>query len=158
PIVDNPNADGDRTIVLQLSNASLPAVLGNPSQAVVTIVDDEQTLRFAALGFSVLENKGPAVVTVERHGNPVGTLTATFATVNGTATAPADYTAVTKTLTFGPGVRTQTVSIPIVNDTLIEGNETFDVRLTSLALTGAAGDVDFAAAGCATFVTHAQCA
>jgi hypothetical protein len=160
PIVDNAAAGGDKTIVLSLSNPSLPAVLGNPSQVVVTIVDDEQTLKFGALGFSVVENKGPAVVTVERRGAAVGTLLVDFATVTGTATAPADYTAVTRTLTFAANVRSQTVSIPVVNDTLIEGNETFDVRLSNPRFSPpTAATVAFAPTTCTTFVVGppAQC-
>ncbi len=97
----------------------------------VTIVDDEQTLKFAALGFSVVENRGPASITVERLGVATGTVLVNFNTVNGTATSPGDYTAVARTLTFGPGVRTVTVPVTIVNDSLIEGNETFDVRLSA---------------------------
>ncbi len=153
PVVDNALAEGDKTIVLRLFNPSLPAVLGTPSQSVVTIVDDEQTVKFGALGFSVVENKGPAVITVERHGAAVGTLLVDFATVNGTATAPGDYTAVTRTLTFAATVRGQTVSIPVVNDTLIEGNETFDVRLSNPRFSPPiAATVAFAPTTCTTFV------
>ncbi len=55
-----------------------------------------------------------------------------MATGNGTATAPADYTAVSQTVSFAAGdTANKTVSIPIVDDALVEGNETMIVALNS---------------------------
>ncbi len=151
-IVDNALADGNRTIVLSLSLPSAGA-LGTPSQATVTIMDDEQTLSFATLGFSTLESAASAVITINRLGTPTGTLLVDFATVDGTATAPADYTAVAKTLTFAAGVRAMTVSVPIVKDMLVEGNETFNVRLGNPRFSPASAvPVAFVPATCGTFV------
>jgi hypothetical protein len=53
-----------------------------------------------------------------------------FATANGSATAPADYGASAGTLTFGPGEDTKTVTVPIVNDSIAEGDENFFVDLS----------------------------
>ena len=39
------------------------------------------------------------------------------------ATAGSDYTSTSGTLTFAPGTTTQTITVPITNDTLFEGNE-----------------------------------
>ena len=57
-----------------------------------------------------------------------------YATANGTATAGSDYTATSGTLTFNPGVTSQTISVPIINDTAVEGNETFTVTLSDPAM------------------------
>jgi hypothetical protein len=118
----------------------------------VTIGDDEQSVRFASPGFSVLENKGPAQIVVERLGTPTGTLVVDFATANGTAIAPADYTAVSRALSFGPNVRTLTVPITIVNDSLVEGNETLTLQLSNPRFLVPGPPVAIASANCATFV------
>lgn len=39
--------------------------------------------------------------------------------------APADYTALTRILTFTPSNLTIDVPVPILNDDIVEGNETF---------------------------------
>ncbi len=70
---------------------------------------------------------------------PIGTNTATvqFATANGTATQPGDFTSNSGPLTFSaasPGPRTVTVAV--VGDAVDEANETFFVNLTSPACTG----------------------
>ena len=153
-IVDNGAAQGPRTFTLQLSNPTPPgaATLGPPSQAVVTIGDDEQTVRFASPGYSSLENKGPAKVVVERLGTATGTLLVDFATAGGTAIAPADYTAVVRTLTFGAGVRTLTVPVTIVNDTRVEGNETIDLQLSNPRFLVPGPPLAIASGNCVTFI------
>ena len=80
---------------------------------------------------SVGEANGPASFTVTLAPPSVQAVTVHFATADGTATAPADYASSSGTKTFNPGVTTQTVSVPIVNDTLHENNESFVVNLTS---------------------------
>jgi chitinase len=55
-----------------------------------------------------------------------------LSTSNGTAHAPADYTAVTnKLVTLAAGKTSQTVTVPLINDTLDEDNETFNVTLSA---------------------------
>jgi hypothetical protein len=54
------------------------------------------------------------------------------ATVNGSATAPSDYTAVTNaTLSFAPGDTSKTISVTIDGDTAFEADETLFVNLSS---------------------------
>jgi Calx-beta domain/Beta-propeller repeat len=124
--------DGDETVNLTLTNPGGGNVLGTRSTAVLTILDPAACVSFGAAAFQVTENRGPAVVTVVRSGPATGTVTVQLSTANGTATAPGDYTATSRTLTFTPGVRSLSVSIPIVNDTLIEGSETLTLSLTNV--------------------------
>ena len=60
-----------------------------------------------------------------------GTVKADYATADGTATAGEDYTAASGTLTFAAGERQKTVSVPILDDALDEGSETFTFRLSN---------------------------
>lgn len=55
-----------------------------------------------------------------------------YFTSNGTATEPADYTAVNGPLFFSPGQTLKTVTVPVNGDTLQEGDETFFVNLTNV--------------------------
>lgn len=45
--------------------------------------------------------------------------------------APADYNAIMTTLTFSPGVDRQCVNVTLPDDGIVEGEETFNVTLTS---------------------------
>jgi hypothetical protein len=54
-----------------------------------------------------------------------------YATADGTAQAPGDYTAQSGSLTFGPGEQTKTITVPIIDDNLAEGTENFFVNLSN---------------------------
>jgi len=136
-ILNNTTCQGDRTVNLTLS-APAPnpgAELGTRSTAVLTIVDDEPAIAFSAPTYTVAENGGAAVITVTRSGGLAGQVTVDFMTSDGTATAGSDYTASVpnpRTLTFAPGVRSQTVSIPIRDDTIAECSETVNLTLVNV--------------------------
>jgi hypothetical protein len=74
----------------------------------------------------------PFVFTVSLSDTPIDAVTVVYTTANGTATAGTDYLPVAgTTLTFPVGVMTQTVTVPVIGDTLREANETFYVNLTN---------------------------
>ena len=64
-----------------------------------------------------------------------------FATSNGTATAGSDYVATSGTLTFAPGVTVQTSKIELIDDDLIEPDETINVTLSNPTGNGVLGSV-----------------
>ncbi len=77
-----------------------------------------------------------AVFTVTLSAARTQSVTVNYATANGTtnpAMAGSDYTAKSGTLTFAPGETTKTISIPIVGDTIYEGDETFFLNLSNVA-------------------------
>ncbi|MCE2903571.1 MAG: hypothetical protein LW814_00840, partial [Anabaena sp. CoA2_C59] len=69
--------------------------------------------------------------TVTLSGDSTETVTVQYATVNNTAIAGSDYTTTSGTLTFDPGVTSQDIIIPILNDSLNEAQETFNLTLSS---------------------------
>ncbi|OBQ35873.1 MAG: hypothetical protein AN485_12630, partial [Anabaena sp. MDT14b] len=69
--------------------------------------------------------------TVTLSGDSTETVTVQYATVNNTAIAGSDYTTTSGTLTFAPGVTSQDIIIPILNDSLNEAQETFNLTLSS---------------------------
>ena len=72
-----------------------------------------------------------ANIRVQLSQRPTRLVTVDFATVDGTAKAPADYSARAGIVKFRVGdPRTKTISVPIVGDLLDEGDETFRVRLS----------------------------
>jgi hypothetical protein len=58
------------------------------------------------------------------------TVTVNYATANGTASAPSDYSTRSGTLTFAPGTATMTIAVPVVGDLTREPSETFLVSLS----------------------------
>ena len=150
-IVDDNIFEGNESFSVVLSlTATSGATLGNPSVTRVTIVDNEikpvVTVRPAA---PVSENAGVknfVVVATGRSQTPIvvnynfvdGTATNSLA-ADGSTVVGGDYTGTPGTLTFVPGGPTSFfVSVPILEDQVAEGNETF-----SLVLSKDAADMSF---------------
>jgi hypothetical protein len=103
------------------------------------------TLQFNAAAYPVGEGAGPLVVVVTRTGGTAGAVSASYSTTPGTAAAGADYATTSGTLSFAEGVASRSFSVPIVNDTADEADETF-----TLTLSGAAGGAALGAPNTAT--------
>src|SRR5205085_396419 len=87
-------------------------------------------LQFSTAEYSVSEGSGTVTITVNRTGGSAGVVSVHYSTTDGTATAPADYTAASGTLTWADGdTAPKTFTVPIIDDTLTEGNEAFKVNL-----------------------------
>ena len=130
-LIDNTRVNADRRVKLTLSSPT-GGLLGSPSTATLTIVNDDNggALSFASPNFSVAENATAVTITVVRSGtNLASGVTVPFGTANGSAIAPADYTARTRTLTFEAGQTSKKVTVAIVNDTRLQGDRTFTVWL-----------------------------
>ena len=78
--------------------------------------------------------------TVSLSAPQAGSVTVDYATADGSAMAPGDYTAGTGTVTFAPGDTSETVSVQTNDDALVEGTETFDVNLSNATGNAAIAD------------------
>ncbi|WP_236721502.1 Calx-beta domain-containing protein [Trichormus sp. NMC-1] len=136
----DPTADttveANETVALTLATGTGYTV-GTTAAVTGTITNDDVsssiTINLSADQTIVEGQTNPQNVTytVTLSNTSTQTITVNYATSNGTATAGSDYTSKTGTLTFNPGVTTQSIIIPIVNDAINEANETFTVTLTS---------------------------
>lgn len=93
---------------------------------------------------SVDEDATNVTLTVIRAGNTSSNVTVRYRTVDGTAISGTNYLAQSGLITFAPGVRTQTISIPVLDDHQVSGDKTFQVYLTNItggALLGQSSNV-----------------
>ena len=74
---------------------------------------------------------GTIVFLLTLDGPSTQTVTVSYATADGTATAGGDYTATSGTLTFAPGETEKTVSVAIIDDEVEDSGETFRLVLSS---------------------------
>jgi hypothetical protein len=132
PVTNDSTIETNETFRVVLSNAS-GATLLTTSNATVRILEDDSTLAFTTNAVSVAESLTSVTLTVLRTGGTNYAATVDFFTTNTTATAGADYTSTNATLTFDPGTRQKTITVPLLNDSSVEGNETFKVALESVS-------------------------
>jgi uncharacterized repeat protein (TIGR01451 family) len=133
PILQDQLNEGTEFFTFALINPTGGLTLGTPSSAPVYILDDDQghLVFLSQKAYSVGEGAGNISITVMRAGGTAGNVSVHFATSDGTATAGSDYTAVSTTVVFGPNETAKTVVVPILQDTLAEGDEFFTVILSN---------------------------
>ena len=131
-ILDDATDEEDETIDVSLTALS-GAVVGQNRTREHKIVDDDNPpiLGFTATGGTTPET-GNATITVTLGIASAKTVSASYSVAAGSAST-ADFTTTTGTVTFTPGVTSQTFTVPITEDTLFEGNETFTISLTNLS-------------------------
>ena len=125
-----PQSTGTLVFVAEASSAILDTdMLNNHQTATTEVAWAGGDLALGACTTSVDEDRGWVDLTMVRTGNLAGVVSVDYETVAGTATAGDDFEPQTGTLFLSNGVAEIHWSIPVVNDEVAEGLETFSVRL-----------------------------
>ncbi|HEX7155181.1 MAG TPA: Calx-beta domain-containing protein [Thermoanaerobaculia bacterium] len=131
PTAEDTLAEGNEYFIVALGSP-LNATLGPAFAANGTIIDnDVVTIPAISIASATATEGAPLAFHVTLSAPTTATVTVNYATGGGSATPATDYTAADGTLTFTPGVTTQTITVPTVGDPLVEGNETLTVTLTA---------------------------
>lgn len=135
PIVDDTLFEPNETVNLTLANPTGGATLGTVKTAVLTIISNDPpagVIAFSGANYTVNESGTPVnVVTITRANGSNGAITASVTLSNNTATAPGDFSNAPITISFAGGETSKTLAIPIVNDGIIEANETLNLTLSN---------------------------
>ena len=134
-------------LMVGISNA--PSLMGSISNASLTIINDNSsgTLQFSAPAYTVNENGGYATLTVVRTGGSAGTISAHYATSDGTALADVDHAGVTNyvatsgSVTLASGQVTTNFTVPILDDGVVDpppANFYFNVSLVGPGISASA--------------------
>ncbi len=138
PIVGDTDVEPNQILLLNLSNLVLPAGISAANvtfstSGVGTINnDDGAVLSIASAsiveGASGSSNLNFVVTLSNTNKTPV---TVSYTSADGSATAGSDYTSSNGTVTFPPGSLSQTISVPVAGDNIVEANETFTITLSA---------------------------
>ena len=133
PVIEDLLVEGNETLTLTLSNVTGGATLGVQGSSTVTIEDNDNggILQLAAADFAAAEATGTVVVTVSRTGGTTGAVSVNYATSNGTAIAPGDYTAASGTLNFADGETSKTFAVTLIDESTTEPSETINITLSN---------------------------
>ena len=101
-------------------------------------VPSATTYQFSLACVTVGEGAGSALITVNRTGDVSASGNAFYSITNGTATSGQDFTGTAGNVFFNAGATAASFAIPILEDSIIEGNEYFNVALTSATVASSA--------------------
>ncbi|WP_304437817.1 Calx-beta domain-containing protein, partial [Cylindrospermopsis sp. CR12] len=135
PLIDDSIYEPTETVNLTLSNPTGGATLGTQNTATLTIIDNDAVpgvIQFSNETYSINENGTPVTaVTLTRINGSDGAVGVRINLTNRTANAPSDYNNTPITVNFANGETSKTVTIPIVNDSQFEADETVNLTLSS---------------------------
>ena len=128
-------AEGNEAFTIRLANAAGATIADGSATGTITNDDTAPTLPALSVGDVAMRegDSGTAelmfIVTLDKAAT--GPVTVNYATANGTATAGADYAALTGTLTFAVGETSKMVHVVVNGDTAVEANESFSLTLSN---------------------------
>ena len=134
PVIDDSLVEGDETVIVTLTGVSGdPQIsLGTTLVDTVTISDNDTATVSIAKTSDASEPGSNGLFTVTLS-NASSTDTVVNFGVSGTATSGTDFTALSGTVTILAGATTATISVPVIDDSLVEGDETVIVTLTGVS-------------------------
>ncbi|HWT01940.1 MAG TPA: Calx-beta domain-containing protein [Pyrinomonadaceae bacterium] len=130
PAQDYVGAASVQVVVDDLGNVGEGGAKTDTDTIAVNVVK-AGVLQFAAASYKPGAEGAVATITVKRTNGTNGTVKVDYATMNDTALAGQDYTAKSGTLTFLQGETSKTFTVASTNDTKVEADETFKVRLSN---------------------------
>jgi aldose sugar dehydrogenase len=104
------------------------------------------TVTFNLSSYQFSEAAGSARIDVTRPGDAAGAASVDYMTVDDPAAVPCnpndtpqrgiayarcDYVTTVETVNFAPGETSKTITVPLINDAHVEGNETFVIKLVN---------------------------
>jgi hypothetical protein len=124
----------DETFFIDLSNPTNATIADAQGQATITNDDPQPTVSVAVQTLrteGAQGTSGNASVEVRLSNPSFQTITVSFATASGSATAGTDYVGTSGDVTFNPGETMKTIAVQVNGDNIDEINETILVNLTS---------------------------
>ena len=129
PILGDAVPEPDESFTVRLSEPQ--NALMARGEATVEIVDgDRPSIEIADA--TATEGATAATATVSLSQPPVLPVEADVSTEPGSALAAGDFTTTSRRLRFEPGETTQSVAVPIADDSVAEATETFGIRLSGV--------------------------
>ncbi len=129
PINDDDVYEAKENFALNFSSPTNATLYKSLADIFIEDNDQQPTLRIT--DESVNENEGTAQFVVVLSPACDVDVTVDYATSDSSGTNPADYTPTKGTLTFPAGSTINIISVPIINDSIDEANETFIVELSN---------------------------
>ena len=128
PVLDDALDEPSETFTVTLSGPTSATVQDGVGMGTIEDNDAPPSLRIEDV--TVVEGT-TAEFTVRLSAASAQEVTVAYATSDGTAEEPSDYTETSSTLTFTPGEMEKRIRVPVLDDTVNESDETFTVTLSA---------------------------
>ena len=130
---DDADADAGESVALSFGTLPAGVTAGTPSEATVTITDNDVLPTLSVANAAAAESDGVAfTVTLSEAATTDVTVTWTASIETGDSAEAADFgSPLTETVTFTPSQTAVTITVPTIDDSTDEDNDTFTLTLSS---------------------------
>ena len=143
-VFDDDIVEGNEVFDILLSNPQGGAAMGQVSRAEITIVENDfpkpGTLQFSAASTSATESLGDVSIMVTRINGSDDEISVEYSASGGTATSGSDYSTTSGILVFADGITNQSFTITIIDDGIVEPDETISFSLGNVTGGASLGD------------------
>jgi Calx-beta domain/Domain of unknown function (DUF4214) len=124
------NTPGSQSITA--TDTAVSSLTGSEANITVNAASNNPgTLQFSSASYLVSESAGSITITVNRTVGATGAVSVQYATSPGTDRAGLNYAAASGTLDFANGQTSATFAITVMDDHVVEGNETVNLTLSN---------------------------
>ena len=130
PVVQDSLFEFNEMFTVRIDTASGASIVDD--RGIATITDDDMAPGVSINDVTVAENVGLAVFTLSLSTASGIAVSVNATTLDGSAMQPGDYTRTSSVVNFAPGILVQRFSVPVIDDDLVEFNESFTVQLAGV--------------------------
>jgi hypothetical protein len=134
-LINDCEVETNETVTVTLSNPTGGAQLGEVTEGTLVISSEDKggVIALTSLTYATNENANGFLVTVARTDGVGCQACVDYLTGDGTAVSNLDYTLTGGTLCFDANELKKTILVPLENDSLAEGAESFGIALSNPA-------------------------
>ena len=133
-LLDDNDYEGDETIIVTITSVDMGSTIAAQDAHTMTISDDEAVPSLSLTPLDAAESNGSTQMQVNTSTASAYDITFNYSTTDGTAAAGTHYTSSSSSGTITAGSLSETISIPVIDDSNDNSDRTFTFNISSATL------------------------
>ena len=133
-LLDDNDYEGDETIIVTITSVGMGSTIAAQDAHTMTISDDEAVPSLSLTPLDAAESNGSTQIQVITATASAYDITFNYSTTDGTAAAGTHYTSSSSSGTITAGSLSETISIPVIDDSNDNSDRTFTFNISSATL------------------------
>ena len=133
-LLDDNDYEGDETIIITITSVGMGSTIAAQDAHTMTISDDEAVPSLSLTPLDAAESNGSTQMQVITATASAYDITFNYSTTDGTAAAGTHYTSSSSSGTITAGSLSETISIPVIDDSNDNSDRTFTFNISSANL------------------------
>ena len=133
-LIDDLDYEGDETVIITITSVNMGSTIAAQDTHTMTISDDEAVPSLSLTPLDAAESNGSTQIQVETATASAYDINFNYSTTDGSASAGTHYTSSTGSGKITAGSLSETISIPVIDDSNDNSDRTFTFNISSATL------------------------